>query len=108
MIGASVSKATARLKDAGFDAYVAGNVASSMAAGTVAYTDPAGSAFPGSKIGLYVSTGQPVYQVPDPQPTQPGQGQTGSPADATAQEGLGGARPVAARPRRVSDPTAPA
>ena len=64
VIGASVSKATARLEAAGFDAYVAGNVASSMAAGTVAYTDPAGSAFPGSKIGLYVSTDSPSTRSP--------------------------------------------
>ena len=35
-----------------------------MAAGTVAYTDPAGSAFPGCRIGLYVSTGVPAFQPP--------------------------------------------
>ncbi len=71
VVGASVSKAKARLQDAGFDSYVAGEVASSMPAGTVAYTDPAGSAFPGSRIGLYVSTGQPAFQQPDPQPSPP-------------------------------------
>jgi membrane peptidoglycan carboxypeptidase len=64
VIGASVSKAQSRLSDAGFDSYVAGQVDSSMAAGTVAYTDPAGAAFPGSRIGLYVSTGVPAFQPP--------------------------------------------
>ncbi len=62
VIGASVTQAQARLQEAGFDSYVAGNVASSMAYGTVAYTDPSGSAFPGSKIGLYLSTGAPAVQ----------------------------------------------
>ena len=72
VIGASVSKAQQRLRDAGFESFVAGQVASSLPAGTVAYTNPAGSAFPGSKIGLYVSTGVPAYQPPDPQTqTQP-------------------------------------
>ena len=47
VIGASITKAQQRLKDAGFDSYVAGNVASSLPYGTVAYTDPAGAAFPG-------------------------------------------------------------
>ena len=39
-----------------------------MPAGTIAYTNPAGAAFPGSKIALYVSTGAPVYQAPAPAP----------------------------------------
>ena len=69
VIGASVQKAQSRLADAGFDSYVAGNVASSLPYGTVAYTDPAGSAFPGSRIGLYLSTGAPAYQQPEPEPT---------------------------------------
>ena len=69
VIGASIKKAQSRLADAGFDSYVAGNVASSLPYGTVAYTDPAGSAFPGSRIGLYLSTGAPAYEQPDPEPT---------------------------------------
>lgn len=69
VVGASIKKAQSRLADAGFDSYVAGNVASSLPYGTVAYTDPAGSAFPGSRIGLYLSTGAPAYQEPAPEPT---------------------------------------
>jgi membrane peptidoglycan carboxypeptidase len=64
VIGASISKAQSRLKDAGFESFVAGNVASSQPFGTVAYTNPAGAAFPGSKIGLYISTGPPTFQQP--------------------------------------------
>ena len=69
VIGRSVESATDRLEEAGFTAYVAGEVSSGLQAGTVAYTNPAGSAMPGSKIGLYVSNGQAPYQPP-PAPTQ--------------------------------------
>ena len=69
VIGASVTKAQQRLEDAGFDSYVAGSVSSGLPEGTVAYTDPAGSAFPGSRIALYVSSGQPAVVAPQP-PTQ--------------------------------------
>ena len=67
VIGASVSRAESRLADAGFDSYVAGNVSSSMPAGTIAYTNPSGSAFPGSRIALYVSSGGGSFQQPSTQ-----------------------------------------
>jgi membrane peptidoglycan carboxypeptidase len=57
VVGASVAQAQSRLSSAGFDSFVAGTVASSSPAGTIADTSPSGSAFPGSKIALYVSTG---------------------------------------------------
>ena len=68
VIGYGVDEAKARLSEAGFSSFVAGQVSSSVPAGTVAYTDPPGSALPGSKIGLYVSTGQVqrTFQQPDP------------------------------------------
>ena len=62
VIGASVARAQNRLSNAGFDSFVAGNVASSSPAGTIAYTNPSGSAFPGSKIALYISTGGGSFQ----------------------------------------------
>ena len=68
VIGVSVEKAQARLSDAGFTSFVAGTAQSSLPQGTVAYTNPAGAAFPGSRIGLYVSTGQPAYVAPEPEP----------------------------------------
>ncbi len=64
VIGASVSRAQSRLSDAGFDSFVAGNVSSSAPAGTIAYTNPSGSAFAGSRIALYVSTGGQSFQAP--------------------------------------------
>jgi membrane peptidoglycan carboxypeptidase len=71
VIGAGITTAQERLSEAGFDSYVAGQVGSSLPYGTVAYTDPSGSAFPGARIGLYISTG--VAQGPDT-PTTPGDG----------------------------------
>ncbi len=71
VIGAGVATAQQRLSDAGFDSYVAGQVGSSLPAGTVAYTDPSGSAFPGARIGLYISTGVPAQQQPPTTPNQP-------------------------------------
>ena len=77
VIGRGVESATERLEEAGFTAYVAGEVSSGLDAGTVAFTDPAGSALPGSKIGLYLSNGQAPFQVapaaeqPAEQPAQP-------------------------------------
>ncbi|MFL6080067.1 MAG: transglycosylase domain-containing protein [Ornithinibacter sp.] len=62
VIGASVARAQSRLSDAGFDSFVAGNVSSSSPAGTIAYTNPSGSAFAGAKIALYVSTGGGSFQ----------------------------------------------
>ena len=94
VIGASVSKAQARLSDAGFDSYVAGQVASSLPAGTVAYTDPAGAAFPGSKIGLYVSTGVPAYQPPVNQPNT----QTNGTGTGNGGKGRGGPKPQSTPP----------
>ena len=76
VIGSSADTATKRLADAGFAAFVAGQVDSGYEAGTVAYTDPAGSALPGSRVALYLSTGQQPYVVPAP---QPGTGQPGGP-----------------------------
>jgi len=72
VIGRSVEEARERLREAGFDGYVAGQVDSGIQAGTVAFTDPAGSALKGSRVGLYDSTGQgfqgqapaPVVQPP--------------------------------------------
>ncbi len=78
VIGYGVDEAKARLAAAGFSSYVAGQVNSGVPAGTVAYTDPPGSALKGSKVGLYVSTGvfqqtrQPDPPQPDPQPRQRG------------------------------------
>jgi membrane peptidoglycan carboxypeptidase len=62
VIGASVSRAQDRLANAGFDSFVAGNVASSSPAGTIAYTNPSGSALAGARIALYVSTGGGSFQ----------------------------------------------
>jgi hypothetical protein len=59
-----VTTAQARLAAAGFEGYVAGQTDSTLPAGTVAYTEPSGSAFPGSRVGLYVSTGRAAYRAP--------------------------------------------
>lgn len=78
VIGRSVDSARARLADAGFTSYVAGQINSGLDAGLVAYTDPAGSALPGARIGLYVSTGQffqATAPAPVPEPSEePGRG----------------------------------
>lgn len=55
--GLSVAEATAKLKDAGFQAQVAGQADSSWPRGIVVYTNPSGIANRGSTIGLYTSTG---------------------------------------------------
>jgi membrane peptidoglycan carboxypeptidase len=78
VIGRSVETATERLENAGFRAYVAGQVDSALPAGTVAYTDPAGSALPSSRVGLYLSTGQTAY-VAAPQGAQPREPDTPQP-----------------------------
>jgi membrane peptidoglycan carboxypeptidase len=62
--GMSVEAATARLKEAGFLAQVAGRASSGLAQGLVVYTNPSGSAIRGSTIGLYTSSGF----VPTPKP----------------------------------------
>jgi membrane peptidoglycan carboxypeptidase len=62
--GMSVGEATAKLKDAGFNAQVVGQTTSSWSYGLVVFTDPSGTANRGSTIGLYTSTGY----VPPPQP----------------------------------------
>ena len=63
--GMTVQEATARLKDAGFTAQVAGSTNSGYAQGLVVYTNPSGTAMRGSTVGLYTSTG---YVPPPPQP----------------------------------------
>jgi membrane peptidoglycan carboxypeptidase len=68
VIGQGVESATKRLEDADFRVVVAGQVDSALPAGTVAFTDPAGSALPGTRIGLYLSTGQASYVAPAPDP----------------------------------------
>ena len=73
--GMSVEAATAKLKDAGFNAQVIGTADSGWARGTVVYTDPSGTANRGSTIGLYTSTGvapkPKETKKPDPTPTKP-------------------------------------
>src|SRR5690242_16323237 len=59
--GMSVAEATARLKEAGFSAQVAGQANSGYARGVVVYTNPSGTALRGSTIGLYTSSG---YNAP--------------------------------------------
>jgi membrane peptidoglycan carboxypeptidase len=74
--GMSVAEATAKLKEAGFLAQVAGQANSTYPRGTVVYTNPSGTALRGSTIGLYTSSGfvpQPKpssTQTPNPQPTK--------------------------------------
>ncbi len=63
--GLSVAEATARLKDAGFKAQVAGSTTSSYSRGVVVYASPNGTALRGDTIGLYTSTGF-VPQAPAP------------------------------------------
>ncbi|MFQ6172172.1 transglycosylase domain-containing protein [Oryzobacter sp. R7] len=82
VIGRGIENAQRILKEAGFDSYVAGRVSSSAQIGTVAYTDPAGSALPGTSIGLYISTGQAQAQAPPEQPKpKPGRGGGGGGGD---------------------------
>ncbi|WP_392543299.1 transglycosylase domain-containing protein [Oryzobacter telluris] len=69
VIGRSASKAASLLAEAGFKSHVEGKINSSLPAGTVAATTPAGSALKGSDVGLLISTGVAYYQ-PDPQPQQ--------------------------------------
>ncbi len=70
VVGNSIASAQQKLKDAGFDSYVAGNVTSSQPYGTIAYARPAKRALPGSSIALYVSSGPPPVVKPkaDPKP----------------------------------------
>lgn len=60
--GVSASRATERLQDAGFEAHIAGRVASALTEGLVVSTDPSSGTVlaSGSSIGLYVSTGVPA------------------------------------------------
>ena len=67
--GMSVEEATARLKEAGFLAQVAGQANSGYARGTVVYTNPSGTALRGSTIGLYTSSGVNPPTTPDPTKT---------------------------------------
>ena len=67
--GMSVEEATARLKDAGFLAQVAGQANSGYARGVVVYTNPSGTALRGSTIGLYTSSGVNPPTTPDPTKT---------------------------------------
>jgi membrane peptidoglycan carboxypeptidase len=64
--GMTVEEATARLKEAGFNAQVAGSTNSGYAQGIVVYTDPSGTAMRGSTVSLYTSTG---YVPPPPKAT---------------------------------------
>ena len=63
--GLTVEEATARLKDAGFKAQVAGSANSGYSRGRVVYTSPNGTALRGDTIGLYTSTGY-IPQAPAP------------------------------------------
>jgi membrane peptidoglycan carboxypeptidase len=65
VIGRGPDSALARLKEAGFSGFVAGRTNSSLPAGTVAFTDPSGSALPGGRVGLWLSNGY------TPPPTAP-------------------------------------
>ncbi|HSR25856.1 MAG TPA: transglycosylase domain-containing protein, partial [Candidatus Eisenbacteria bacterium] len=73
--GMSVSQATSVLQAAGLQVDVSGQQVPSINApqGTVASTSPGeGSAvFPGQKVTIYVSSGQPPVQAPPPPPTSP-------------------------------------
>ncbi|MGB7818518.1 MAG: transglycosylase domain-containing protein [Ornithinibacter sp.] len=68
VVGNGLSTAQQKLKDAGFDSYVAGNAASSQPYGTVAYTAPSARALPGTRIAIYLSLGPPkiVQRAPEP------------------------------------------
>ncbi|HRA25156.1 transglycosylase domain-containing protein, partial [Ornithinibacter sp.] len=65
VIGRGPDSALALLKEAGFSGFVAGRTNSSLPAGTVAFTDPSGSALPGGRVGLWLSNGY------TPPPTAP-------------------------------------
>ena len=65
-------------------------------AGTVAYTDPAGSALPGREVGLYLSTGQVPYVAPGPEPG------TGRPGGVEPPEDPRGPRPKRPEPGGAS------
>ena len=71
--GLTVEEATARLREAGFRASVAGSVNSGYGRGIVVYTSPSGQANRGSVIGLYTSSGYnpppPPRSTPTPDPT---------------------------------------
>lgn len=82
VIGRSPDSAIARLKEAGFSGYVAGRTNSSLPLGTVAFTDPPGSALPGGRVGLWLSNG---YTPPAPSRQKapaPAPEQTTAPAPA--------------------------
>ena len=57
VVGRSEGDAKAILKAAGFSAYVAGRVNSTLPAGVVAFTDPTGRAIRKSNVGLFLSNG---------------------------------------------------
>jgi membrane peptidoglycan carboxypeptidase len=67
--GMSVEEATKVLKAAGFGADVAGRTYSTLSAGTVVYSDPAGRALRGTTVGLYTSLGY-VPAPPKPKETK--------------------------------------
>jgi len=72
--GLSVAKAKSVLEAAGFHAATGPHVASSYAAGTVAYGSPSGTAPTGSVIMLYVSTGHPPAPPPSKKTSKGGGG----------------------------------
>lgn len=84
VIGRGPDSAMARLKEAGFSGFVAGRTNSSLPAGTVAFTDPSGSALPGGRVGLWLSNG---YTPPPPAPkktAEPAPKKTPEPAKTPA------------------------
>ncbi len=77
VVGNDLSSAQRKLKDAGFDSFVAGNAPSGQPYGTVAYTTPSGRAVAGSSVAIYLSTGPPPVNTP---PAPPKQGPAPAPA----------------------------
>ena len=69
----SADTATRILEDAGFASYVSSNIASNAPFGTVAGTTPSDAAFPGSAVGLLISSGPAPAPAPVVQPRQPAQ-----------------------------------
>jgi membrane peptidoglycan carboxypeptidase len=92
VVGRGPDSAIERLKEAGFSGYVAGRTNSSQPAGTVAFTDPSGSALPGGRVALWLSNG---YTPPAPSRQKaPTPEQTQAPAPAPEpNQGNGKPRP---------------
>jgi membrane peptidoglycan carboxypeptidase len=88
VIGRNPDKAAELLDAAGFRSHVEGYIDSSLPAGTVGATSPAGSALKGADVGLLISTGRAAYVAPapqpQPQPQTPTQTQTQQPTQTQA------------------------